>query len=69
METLIIKQNGNESVKANLRFTVLRTTVSKARYDSFIYDSYNSAKNRILTLKSIFKGSWNYEIVIIEEIT
>jgi len=66
METLIVKKNGNESVKAGLKFRVLRTNVNKARYDMFINDSYSKAKSRIDTLKNIFKGSWNYEIVIVE---
>ena len=66
METLIVKKNGNESVKADLKFRVLRTTVNKARYDMFIHDSYSKAKSRIDTLKNIFKGAWDYEIVIVE---
>ena len=68
METLIVKQNGNESVKADLKFRVLRTTVNKSRYDMFIHDSYSKAKSRINTLKGIFRGNWNYEIIIVENI-
>ena len=63
---LVAKQNGNESVKADLKFRVLRTTVDKSRYDMFIYNRYSKAKSRIDTLKNIFKGSWKYEIVIVE---
>lgn len=66
METLIVKKNGNESVKADLKFRVLRTNANKSRYDMFIHDSYSSAKSRIDTLKNIFKGVWNYEIIIVE---
>mgnify|MGYP006258815969 FL=1 len=66
MGTLIVNKNGNESVKADLKFRILRTNVNKARYDMVIHDSYSKAKSRIDTLKNIFKGAWNYEIVIVE---
>lgn len=65
METLIVKQNGNESVKADLKFRVIMGTHTKKRYDQFIHDSYSKAKDRIETLKRIFKA-FTYEIIIIE---
>jgi hypothetical protein len=66
METLIVKPSSKESIKANLRFQVLRSTSDKTRFDSFIYDSYSKAKERIDTLKKIFKGDWKYNITIVE---
>ena len=66
METLIVKQNGNESVNADLKFRVIMGTSTKKRYDLFIYDTYSKAKDRIETLKRIFKA-YTYEIIIIEE--
>ncbi|MEQ9466593.1 MAG: hypothetical protein RLN88_04225 [Ekhidna sp.] len=67
METLIVKENGNESVKANLRFKVIRSTVSKHRRDQFTYDSYSKAVDRMEGLKKIFKAKeWRWEIVIVE---
>ena len=60
--TLIVKQNGNESIKANLRFRLL---MNGTRYDMFIHETYNEAKSRLATLKRIFKYS-THEIIVIE---
>ena len=65
METLIVKQNGNESIKADLKFRVIMGTYTKKRYDHFIHETYSKAKSRIETLKRIFKA-YSYEIIIIE---
>lgn len=66
METLIVKQNGNESVKADLRFKVIWSTVNKHRRDSFTFGSFSEAKSRMETLKGIFKAKqWRWEIVIV----
>lgn len=62
METLIVKQNCNESIKANLRFRLL---MNGTRYDMFIYETYSEAKSRLVTLKRIFKYS-THEILAIE---
>ena len=62
MGTLIVRQNGNESVKANLRFRVL---MNRSKLDQFRFESYNQAKTRLATLKRIFKFS-KFEIVVIE---
>jgi hypothetical protein len=62
METLIVKQNGNESIKANLKFKVL---TNGNRHDIFIYETYFEAKNRLKTLTRIFKHS-THQILVIE---
>jgi hypothetical protein len=62
METIIVKSNGNESIKANLKFRILR---NGKRYDMFIYETYTEAKSRLQTLAKIFKYS-SYEILVIE---
>ena len=62
METLITKQNGKEVVEANLRFRVLMGR----KLDQFRFESYNEAKKRLATLKSIFNYS-RFEIVITEK--
>jgi hypothetical protein len=63
METLIVKQNGNELIKANLKFRII---TNGGKYDIFIHESYQAAKSRKETLKRIFKHS-NHEIIVIEE--
>jgi len=62
MTTLIVKQDGNESINANLKFRVL--TNSKRR-DMFIYETYSAAKSRLQALAKIFKYS-THEILVIE---
>ena len=62
METLIVKANGNESVKANLKF---RCLMNGTRHDMFVHETYNEAKSRLATLKRIFKYS-THEILVIE---
>ena len=62
METLIVKSNGNESIKANLKFRIL---TNGKRYDMFIYETYLDAKSRLQTLAKIFKYS-THEILVIE---
>ena len=62
METLIVKSNGNESIKADLKFRIL---TNGNRYDGFIHDTYNAAKSRLETLKRILKHS-THEILVIE---
>ena len=62
METLIVKSNGNESIKADLKFRIL---TNGKRYDMFSYDTYTEAKSRLNTLARIFKYS-NHEILVIE---
>lgn len=62
METMIVKANGNESIKANLKFRIL---TNGGRYDMFIHETYNGAKHRLQTLKRLFKYS-NHEILVIE---
>ena len=61
METLIVKSNGNESIKANLKFRIL----SNGKYDMFIHETYYSAKNRLEKLSKIFKYS-THKILVIE---
>ena len=63
METLIVKPNGNERIKANLKFRIL---TNGTRYDMFIYETYLDAKSRLQTLAKIFKYS-THEIIVIEE--
>lgn len=53
METLIVKANGNESVKANLKFRLL---MNGTRYDMFIYETYSEAKSRLATLNTLNNG-------------
>ena len=68
METIILKQNGNETVKAELRFKVIWSTINKHRRDRFSFDSYSKAKSRMKTLKESFKAeAWRWEIVIVED--
>ena len=62
METLIVKANGNESIKANLKFRIL---TNGKRHDMFVHETYNEAKSRLATLKRIFKYS-THEILVIE---
>ncbi len=62
METLIVKQNGNESIKANLKFKVL---TNGKRHDIITFETYGEAKNRLKTLTRIFKHS-THEILVIE---
>ncbi len=62
MNTIIVKSNGNESVKANLKFRVL---TNGSRHDMFIHETYSAAKNRLQTLARIFKYS-THEILVIE---
>lgn len=62
METLIVKPNGNESIKANLKFRIL---TNGKRYDMFIYETYLDVKSRLQTLAKIFKYS-THEIIVIE---
>jgi hypothetical protein len=62
METLIVKLNGNESIKANLKFRIL---TNGTRYDMFIYETYSEAKCRLEKLKRILKHS-SHEILVIE---
>lgn len=63
MNTIIIKSNGNETINANLTFRVL---TNGKRYDTFIYETYSDAKNRLQTLSKILKYSI-HEIIIIEK--
>jgi hypothetical protein len=63
METIIVKQNGNELIKADLKFRVL--TNGKG-YDIFIYDKYSLVMQRLSTLKRLFKFS-THEILVIEK--
>lgn len=63
METIILKQNGNESVKANLNFRVITT---KGRLDMFIHEKYSDVKSRIDKLSKIFKHT-NFLIIVIED--
>jgi hypothetical protein len=62
METLIVKSNGSESIKANLKFRIL---TNGKRKDVFIHETYSSAKSRLQTLARIFKNS-THEILVIE---
>ena len=62
METLIVKSNGNESIKANLKFRIL---TNGKRHDMFIHETYSAAKSRLKTLARIFKYS-THEILVIE---
>jgi hypothetical protein len=62
METLIVKTNGNESIKANLKFRIL---TNGKKYDMFIHETYSAAKTRLKTLSKIFKYS-THEILVIE---
>ena len=64
METLIVKSNGNESIKANLQFRIL---TNGKRYDMFIHETYLAAKSRLQTLKRILKHS-THEILVIEQV-
>ena len=67
MKTLIVKENGNEEVSAELKFRVIRSTVSKYRKDQLVFDSYSKVKDRMDGLKKIFKANeWKWEIVIQE---
>jgi hypothetical protein len=62
MTTLIVRQNINENVKANLFFSIKmnnHNTIYK------IYESYNEAKSKIERFKKIFKHS-KFEIVVTE---
>lgn len=61
-ETIILKQNGNELVKADLQFIIL---TNGKRYDGFVYNSYLSAKIRLEKLQRILKHS-THEILVIE---
>ena len=63
METLIVKQSGNESIKANLRFKVL---TNGKRHDAFIYETYSGVKCRLQTLSRLFKYS-THDILVIEQ--
>tara|TARA_R110000744_G_scaffold375385_1_gene488801 strand:+ start:175 stop:366 length:192 start_codon:yes stop_codon:yes gene_type:complete len=62
METLIVKQNGNESVKANLLFSIKMNNYSTIHKN---YESYNEAKSKIERSKKIFKHS-KFEIIVTE---
>ena len=62
METLIVKSNGNESIKADLKFRIL---TNGKRHDMFIYQTYSAAKSRLKTLAKIFKHS-THEILVVE---
>lgn len=62
METLIVKENGTETVKANLKFRVL---MNRTRLDGFAYETYAGAVQRMNVLKNIFKYS-RYEITVVE---
>lgn len=68
MGTLIVKENGNELVNSELKFRVIMGTTTKKRYDNFIWETYSKAKDRIETLKRIFRGYTNFEIIIVENI-
>ena len=63
METVIVKEQGNELIKANFKFRIL---INRRRYDSIIYEKYHEAKSRLETLKRIFQHS-KHEILVIEE--
>lgn len=62
MKTFIVKRNGCESIKANLKFRILS---NGKRHDMFIFETYLGAKNRLQTLERIFKYS-THEILVIE---
>jgi hypothetical protein len=62
METLIVKANGNESIKANLKFRIL---TNGKKHDMFIHETYLAAKTRLETLAKIFKYS-THEILVVE---
>ena len=62
METLIVKENGNELIESNLKFRLL---INNSRYDNFIYDKYLDVKSRLSKLKNILKHS-SFEILVLE---
>lgn len=69
METLIVTEKGNETINSGIRFRVIHSTLNKYRRDHITFTSYAKAKDRMDTLKSIFKANeWRWEIVIEEVI-
>ena len=62
METLIVKENGNEIIKSNLLFSIKmnnKLTIHKN------FESYNQAKSKMDSIKTIFKHS-KFEIIVTE---
>ncbi len=60
MNTTIIKQDGNETIKGNLVFRVL---MNRNRLDIIRSKTYSGAVNRMDVLKKIFKYS-KWDIVV-----
>lgn len=60
--TIILKENGNESLNFNLRF---RVKTNSKRLDMFIYEKYSDAKNRVERLRNILRHS-TFEILVID---
>lgn len=62
MKTMIVKENGNETINANLKFRVL---MNRTKLDGFRNETYSKAVDRMNVLKNIFKYSI-FEIIVIE---
>ena len=67
--TMIVTENGNETINSKVLFRVFRKAIDKTnssiRFDSFRFKTHEEAKNRIETLKNIFKASYEWRIEII----
>lgn len=62
MTTLIVKENGNEVIKSNIKFRIL---MNRGRLDMFVYETYSEVKARLNLLSRIFKNS-SFDILVIE---
>jgi len=59
MQTIIVKENSNETIEGNLIFKVL---MNRKKLDSIRCEKYSQAIERIKTLNKIFKYS-KFEII------